>query len=145
MDKELDQFFENYDISGAEDEDVYRRQAKQVSEEFEGKLERVGRKLRFAEDLLALFRYFMDATVPWQRKTIVVAALLYFISPIDAIPDLLPLAGYLDDLGVILAVTKFMSAELAPYYAMMHNNTAPVPPTGPGSATMREKATIAMD
>lgn len=145
MDKELDQFFENYDISGAEDEDVYRRQAKQVSEEFEEKIERVGRKLRFAEDLLALFRYFMDPAVPWQRKTIVVAALLYFISPIDAIPDLLPLAGYLDDLGVILAVTKFMSAELAPYYAMMHYNTAPAQPTGAGATTMREKETVTMD
>jgi uncharacterized membrane protein YkvA (DUF1232 family) len=134
MDKELDQFFEDYDISGAEDEDVYRRQATQVSEEFEEKLARVGRKLRFAQDLLALFRYFMDATVPWQRKTVVVAALLYFISPIDAIPDLLPLVGYLDDLGVILAVTKFMSAELAPYYAMME-------PDAMGSAAGRQAAT----
>jgi uncharacterized membrane protein YkvA (DUF1232 family) len=116
MDKELNQFFEEYDISGEEDEDAYRRQARQVNERFEEKLDRVGGKLRFAQDLVALFRYFMDAGVAWQRKTIVVAALLYFILPIDAIPDLLPLVGYLDDLGVILAVTKFMSVELAPYY-----------------------------
>jgi uncharacterized membrane protein YkvA (DUF1232 family) len=58
----------------------------------------------------------MDSVVPWQRKTIVVAALLYFISPIDSIPDFAPFVGYLDDLGVIMAVTKFMSNELAPYY-----------------------------
>lgn len=117
MDKELDQFFEGYDISGEVDEKVYRRQSRKVSEQFERKLETVGTKLRFAQDLLALFRYFMDDRVPWQRKTIVVAALLYFISPLDAIPDLAPLIGYMDDLGVIVAVTKFMSNELAPYYA----------------------------
>lgn len=117
MDKELDQLFEDFDITGKEDEDIYRRQSRQVGEQFEEKLERVGEKLRFAQDLLALFRYFMDGGVPWQRKTVVVAALLYFISPLDAIPDLAPLIGYLDDFGVIIAVTKFMSAELAPYYA----------------------------
>lgn len=116
MDKELNQFFEGYDIGGEQDEEIYRRQARQVRNQFENKLERVGGKLRFAQDLLALFRYFMDGNVPWQRKTIVVGALLYFISPLDAIPDLAPLVGYLDDFGVILAVTKFMSNELAPYY-----------------------------
>lgn len=126
MDKELDQFFEGYDISGEHDEEVYRRQSRQVRDQFESKLERVGHKLRFAQDLLALFRYFMDAAVPWQRKTIVVAALLYFISPLDAVPDIAPFVGYLDDFGVILAVTKFMSNELAPYYQQPAEPEPPV-------------------
>lgn len=127
MDKELNQFFEGYDISGERDEEVYRQQARQVRDQFEDKLERVGGKLRFAQDLLALYRYFMDATVPWQRKTIVVGALLYFISPLDAIPDLAPLVGYLDDLGVILAVTKFMAGELAAYYPHPSEPAKPSP------------------
>ncbi|MDX9758750.1 MAG: YkvA family protein [Bacteroidota bacterium] len=116
MDKELNEFFEDFDLSGEEDEEIYRKQARQVHESFEEKLDRVGGKLRFAQDLVALFRYFMDPRVAWQRKTIVVAALLYFIMPIDAVPDLAPFVGYLDDFGVIMAVTKFMSGELAPYY-----------------------------
>lgn len=134
MDKELDELFEDFDISGAEDETVYRRQAHQVNEQFEEKLERVGKKLRFAQDLIALFRYFMDADVAWPRKTVVVASLLYFISPIDAIPDLAPFVGYLDDFGVILAVTKYMSAELAPYY------TVPSEPK-----TLREEESTVLD
>ena len=116
MDKELDQFFEGFDIDGELDEQTYRKQSRKVLDQFEDKLEKFGHKLRFAQDLLALFRYFMDGGVPWQRKSIVVAALLYFISPIDSIPDFAPFVGYLDDLGVIMAVTKFMSNELAPYY-----------------------------
>ena len=131
MDKELNQFFEDYDISGEEDEEVFHKQARQVNERFEDKLERVGGKLRFAQDLVALFRYFMDARVAWQRKTVVVAALLYFILPIDAIPDLLPFAGYLDDFGVIMAVTKFMAGELAPYYS---TQAEPVTLRGQGGA-----------
>ncbi len=42
-----------------------------------------------------------DPLVKWYRKAIVVAALIYFIVPIDTIPDITPLFGYLDDLGVI--------------------------------------------
>ena len=116
MDKELDQYFEGYDMDEAQNKQEYQEQARIVSEKFEDKLRRVGKNLRFAQDLIALFAYFMDAHVGWQRKVVIVAALLYFISPIDAIPDLAPFVGYLDDFGVITAVTAFMATELKPYY-----------------------------
>lgn len=80
------------------------------------KLERVGKKISFAKDILALFNYMRDPFVSWHRKAIVVAALIYFISPIDAIPDIAPLIGYLDDLGVITALMKYLGSELIPYY-----------------------------
>ncbi len=81
------------------------------------KLEAVGKKISFAKDILALVNYMRDPIVSWHRKAIVVAALIYFISPIDAIPDLTPLFGYLDDLGVITALLKFLGSELIPYYS----------------------------
>lgn len=87
-----------------------------VEENLWAKLEKVGKKISFAKDLKALYRYMLDPSVQWYRKSIVVAALIYFISPIDAIPDIAPLVGYLDDLGVITAVLKFMGSELIPYY-----------------------------
>jgi|SRR3989339_1629791 len=80
------------------------------------KVERVGSKIRFANEVKALYRYMVDKQVPWYRKSIVVAALIYFISPIDAIPDIAPLVGYLDDLGVITAVIKYLGHELVSYY-----------------------------
>jgi uncharacterized membrane protein YkvA (DUF1232 family) len=80
------------------------------------KLEAVGKKISFARDILALVNYMRDPIVSWHRKAIVVAALIYFISPIDAIPDLTPFFGYLDDLGVIMALLKFLGSELIPYY-----------------------------
>jgi uncharacterized membrane protein YkvA (DUF1232 family) len=116
MDVELDKMFEDYEIGGEIDEDEYRRRARKVDDTFETKMDKVGEKLRFAQDLVALYRYFRDGRVAWQKKTIVVAALLYFVLPLDAIPDFAPFVGYLDDFGVILAVTKFMSDELKAYY-----------------------------
>jgi len=80
------------------------------------KLEKVGKKISFAKDIMALFNYMRDDYVSWHRKAIVVAALIYFISPIDTIPDIAPLFGYLDDLGVITALLKYLGSELIPYY-----------------------------
>ncbi|MBI5808076.1 MAG: DUF1232 domain-containing protein [Ignavibacteriales bacterium] len=87
-----------------------------VDEKLWEKVEKLGSKIRFAKDIKALYRYMKDKYVPWYRKSIVIAALIYFISPIDTIPDLAPLIGYLDDLGVIMAVTKFLGNEIIPYY-----------------------------
>jgi uncharacterized membrane protein YkvA (DUF1232 family) len=81
------------------------------------KLEKSGQKISFARDIYALFSYMRDSYVPWYRKAIVVGALIYFITPIDAIPDLAPLFGYMDDLGVIAAVLKYLGSELTPYYS----------------------------
>ncbi len=81
-----------------------------------GTLEKVGKKISFAKDIKALWRYMNDGSISWYRKTVVVAALIYFISPIDAVPDLIPVIGYLDDLGVIVATMKFLGSEITPYY-----------------------------
>jgi uncharacterized membrane protein YkvA (DUF1232 family) len=87
-----------------------------IDENLWEKLERVGKKISFAKDILALVNYMRDPNVSWHRKSIVVGALIYFIVPIDAIPDIAPLIGYLDDLGVIAAVLKYLGNELIPYY-----------------------------
>lgn len=97
-------------------EEDYAEKEKYIEENLWYKLEKVGKKISFARDVVALYRYMKDSFVSWQRKAIVVAALIYFISPIDSIPDLTPFFGYLDDLGVITALLKFLGSELVPYY-----------------------------
>lgn len=87
-----------------------------IEENLWSKVERIGKKISFAKDIKALYNYMTDPTVTWYRKSIVVGALIYFIMPIDSIPDIAPLIGYLDDLGVITAVLKYMGSELIPYY-----------------------------
>jgi uncharacterized membrane protein YkvA (DUF1232 family) len=94
----------------------YAPKAQYVEENLWYKLEKAGKKISFAKDIMALFAYLKDSFVSWHRKAIVIAALIYFISPIDTIPDVAPLFGYLDDLGVITALLKFLGSELIPYY-----------------------------
>lgn len=50
---------------------------------------------------LQLYYALQEKETPTWAKTIIVAALGYFISPLDAIPDLTPVVGYADDVGVL--------------------------------------------
>ena len=111
------------DIGDLNQLDFGGQSEKQVEEKIEyvednlwGKLEKTGKRISFAKDILALYKYMRDPFVKWYRKSIVVAALIYFIMPIDTIPDLTPLFGYLDDLGVITALLKYLGSELMSYY-----------------------------
>ena len=102
--------------SKEEAKEEYSKKAEYVDENLWHKLEKTGKKISFAKDVMALYGYMSDSVVPWHRKAIVIAALVYFISPLDTIPDIAPLFGYLDDLGVIAALLKFLGSELIPYY-----------------------------
>jgi len=64
----------------------------------------------------ALILYYTaraPATPAWAKATII-GALGYFISLIDAIPDLTPIIGYTDDLGVMVAALAVVAASVTP-------------------------------
>ena len=103
-------------------EEEVQKKIDYVDENLWGKLEKSGKRVSFAKDILALYRYMKDPLVKWFRKAIVVAALIYFIVPIDTIPDITPLFGYLDDLGVITALLKYLGSELIGYYPEGYRN-----------------------
>lgn len=67
-------------------------------------------------DVLALWLAARDPRVPWYAKAVAGVVTAYALSPIDLIPDFIPVLGYLDDLiivplGILLAV-KLVPAEL---------------------------------
>jgi len=51
-------------------------------------------------------------TTPPQAKLIIYAALAYFISPVDTIPDLTPAVGYADDLGVLAMAIALVAMNI---------------------------------
>jgi uncharacterized membrane protein YkvA (DUF1232 family) len=59
-----------------------------------------------------IWRFLKNDNVPAWRKAIVYLALGYVVFPFDAIPDLAPIAGWLDDLGVASAALLFLSWAL---------------------------------
>ncbi|HEU5296395.1 MAG TPA: YkvA family protein [Burkholderiaceae bacterium] len=74
-----------------------------------GKLLRRANTARLATNLLALWKLFRHPETPRLAKVVAIAVLAYAVSPIDLIPDFIPVLGLLDDvillpLGIALAV-----------------------------------------
>jgi len=55
--------------------------------------------------------------IPWLTIAAIVAALLYVFSPIDLIPDFIPIFGLVDDAFVIAACLKLVKQDLADFEA----------------------------
>jgi uncharacterized membrane protein YkvA (DUF1232 family) len=50
--------------------------------------------------------------IPWKTMLLVVAAVIYFINPIDLFPDLIPIAGLTDDFGILIWVYTSLQTEI---------------------------------
>jgi uncharacterized membrane protein YkvA (DUF1232 family) len=55
--------------------------------------------------------------VPWHHFVIIVAAIIYFITSLDVIPDFIPLAGYIDDSFVVGMALRSVRADLDAFMA----------------------------
>ena len=64
---------------------------------------------RAKRDVVALYLATRDPRTPWHAKAVAAGVAAYALSPIDLIPDFIPVLGYLDDLvlvplGILLAL-----------------------------------------
>ncbi len=50
--------------------------------------------------------------ISWNSILMLTAAVVYFINPLDAIPDVAPVIGFLDDIGVIAFVLNSIGADI---------------------------------
>ena len=55
--------------------------------------------------------------VPWKALVLVVGAILYFFSPLDAVPDFIPVIGFVDDAAVVGYVVRALRDELQAFAA----------------------------
>ena len=75
------------------------------------------RARRLKRETFALYLAYRDPRVPWYAKVFVALVVGYAVSPIDLIPDPIPILGYLDDLilvplGIALALRMIPPAVL---------------------------------
>jgi uncharacterized membrane protein YkvA (DUF1232 family) len=67
-------------------------------------------------DVHAIYRAARDPRVPWYAKALAICVAGYALSPIDLIPDFVPILGYMDDVVIvplgILIVIKLIPAEI---------------------------------
>jgi uncharacterized membrane protein YkvA (DUF1232 family) len=83
----------------------------------EPRLERSRQQVRTLKtEAHAVFLASKDPRVPWYAKALAACVLAYLASPIDLIPDFIPVIGYLDDLIIVpaglLLVIRLIPAEV---------------------------------
>ena len=66
----------------------------------------------------AIYLASRDPRVPWYAQVLAIAVAAYALSPIDLIPDLIPIVGYLDDL-IILPFGIWLVVSLIPEEVMV--------------------------
>src|SRR5258707_10018619 len=68
-------------------------------------------------DAHAIYLASRDPRVPWYAKALAIAVAGYALSPIDLIPDFIPVIGYLDDL-IIVPLGIWLVVSLVPAEVM---------------------------
>jgi uncharacterized membrane protein YkvA (DUF1232 family) len=63
----------------------------------------------------AFFRFMADRRASFFGKMWVLLAIAYVVMPFDVIPDIAPVIGWLDDLGVVAMTLAYLSRVLQPY------------------------------
>ncbi|PRX51507.1 YkvA family protein [Salegentibacter salegens] len=90
-------------------------------EAIKSKFENKGKLQRYLDDAMILFSLLKDYAngnyreVPFNVIAAIGGALLYVLSPIDLIPDFIPIIGYLDDAAVIAFCLNLIEKDLITY------------------------------
>ena len=94
------------------DED--RQRERRVRENFWRTAKRAARHIPFMEDVVASYYAATVRNTPTRVRGILLAALAYFVMPVDMIPDFLIGFGFTDDLAVLTAAVTAIQGHIKP-------------------------------
>jgi uncharacterized membrane protein YkvA (DUF1232 family) len=83
-----------------------------VKQNFWPKLQKNLARVPFAEDVVAAWYCAFDANTPLKVKGTLIAALAYFILPLDVIPDVILGLGFTDDLAVLMTAMTLIRSHI---------------------------------
>ncbi|MFD4928379.1 YkvA family protein [Peribacillus butanolivorans] len=81
-------------------------------------LKNYARKLK--QDLFVLYLSYKDNRTPWYAKAVAICVVAYAFSPIDLIPDFIPVLGYLDDI-ILVPLGISLALKLIPPHVIEEN------------------------
>jgi len=90
-------------------------------EKMKGYFRKVEPLKKYWDDVCDVFSLLKDRVTgvytetPWSTIAALTGALLYVLSPLDLIPDFIPLAGFVDDAAVFAFVLTFAQGDLVRY------------------------------
>ena len=82
------------------------------------KMRRVVAQIPFAKEALSVWYCAKDDDTPLAAKGMMLAALAYFVMPVDAVPDFIAGLGYTDDAAVFTALLALLGRNLKPKHKL---------------------------
>ncbi|TCV70842.1 uncharacterized membrane protein YkvA (DUF1232 family) [Neorhizobium sp. R1-B] len=95
------------------DEETQERQERQVRAKFWPTLKRAVRQVPFSRDLVAAYYCAVDRRTPARVRGVLLAALAYFVLPLDFVPDVFALVGFTDDVAVLAVAFRMIQGHIA--------------------------------
>jgi uncharacterized membrane protein YkvA (DUF1232 family) len=93
---------------------AFAERERKVRREFWQKIRRFAGQVPFVEDIVAGYYCALDPATPMRVRGMLLAAIAYFILPLDFIPDIVAGLGFADDAALVTAVLALVSAHIAP-------------------------------
>lgn len=100
------------EILEPDSEDKRAENEKRVRSKFWPKVKRYARRIPFIDEVVAGYFCAMDPETPPRVRGILLAALAYFILPLDTIPDFLLSFGFGDDIAVLMAAFAAVGSNI---------------------------------
>jgi uncharacterized membrane protein YkvA (DUF1232 family) len=83
------------------------------------------KKVNYIPYWKSLLSFIADKNTNWKPKVGVVLAVLYLIWPIDLIPDLIPIFGWLDDIGITALAALYLTYAVNSYISSINKQDQP--------------------
>lgn len=112
--KKAFKLFSAYKAQNLTSDDLHKADAKALH--LDDKMNDFKILVRMAKDIMA-GKYKVNA---W-NASVIVGTIIYVVSPIDAIPDIIPVLGWLDDVTIVGYAISKLSDEIKKYKESMHH------------------------
>ena len=90
----------------------------EVREKFWRTAKKAARQVPFMDEVVAGYYCALDSNTPLRAKAILLAALGYFVLPVDTIPDIVLGLGFTDDVAVLTAAIAAVRAHMTPAHRL---------------------------
>ncbi len=111
----MDSKFRNVEITEILEPGDQKRQderQRNVREKFWATARRAANRIPMMDEIVAAYFCAMDSNTPARVRGILLAALAYFILPLDLLPDILMVVGFTDDLAVLTVAISAVRSNI---------------------------------
>lgn len=76
------------------------------------KVFKLGERIKILVRMMRAYAQGSYKEIPWRTMLVLLAAIIYFLMPLDLIPDFIPVSGFIDDFTVVMLVSGAFQQDI---------------------------------